>query len=339
MSGTVGEVTGTSREADTESAAVVSRRVALGAGLFSALALATGCGSEARRGAGRSQATTSSISTPDGDIPLLVRAIADEEAFGAFCSAALRRFRDQRPLLTGLVERQRLHVTRFRDTLTDLTPPVSRIRPTPPRRSEQLLSAVGVLAVDARDARSADCIAASSGLLAELFASVAASHAVTVQAVAPRSAGVTVPTPASITSPVALQPCLAAEHAAVFGYSLLGGVLSAAVSDAPPAKAAVASYDAHRSRRDALTELIDAAGGTPVAAEASYDLPFPVAGLPSARRLARYLEDRSAAVYSRATAVTLGDTRVLVSGTLLDCALRGARWGSAPTAFPGLDQP
>jgi hypothetical protein len=26
-----------------------------------------------------------------------------------------------------------------------------------------------------------------------------------------------------------------------------------------------------------------------------------------------------------------------VSGTLVDCAVRGARWGAAPTAFPGLD--
>ena len=143
--------------------------------------------------------------------------------------------------------------------------------------------------------------------------------------------------PDTVIAAQALQPCLAAEHAAVYGYALLGGVLSAAVSDGPWAKAATASYETHRDRRDILTELIGAAGGKPVVAEPAYDSPFQVAGVPTARRLAQYLEARCASVYARATAATTEDTRLMVSGTLLDCAVRGARWGAAPTAFPGLD--
>jgi Domain of unknown function (DUF4439) len=337
-SGTVGEVTETSRDTDTD-AVVLSRRVLLGAGLCSVLALASGCGGDLRTHNDRSGPGAAATGSPlNSDIRLLTRAIADEEALGAFCTAAARRFPDQRPLLAGLGERQRLHVTRFRSSLTDLNPPVNRIRPALPRRSEDLQAALAALALDARNARSADCVTATSGLLAELFASVAASHAETVQSLDPASAGTTVSVPAAVTAAEALQPCLAAEHAAVFGYGLLGGVLSAAVSEAPAAKAALTSYDAHRGRRDALTELIEAAGGKPVAAEAAYDAPFPVAGVPSARRLARYLEARCATVYARATAVTTQDTRAMVSGTLLDCAVRGARWGSGPTAFPGLDK-
>ena len=214
---------------------------------------------------------------------------------------------------------------------------MNHARPGLPRTAESLSSTLGVLALATRKARSHDCLAATSGLLAELFASVAAAHAVTVWETTPGAAATAVSVPESVTAPDLLQPCLAAEHAAVYGYGVLGGVLSAAESDAPAAKAAVAAYDAHRSRRDTLTELIVAAGGRPVVSQPVYDIPFHVDGPPSARRLAQYLEARCATVYARATAATSMEARLLVSGVLLDCAVRGARWGMAPTAFPGLD--
>jgi hypothetical protein len=282
--------------------------------------------------------TRSTLTPEDRDIRLVTNAIADEERLGTFFTAAARRFPDQRPLLDGLADRQRLHVARFRAALSDLDPPVDHARAPLPRKAADVQSAVGIAALRARDARSHDCLTATSGLLAELFASVAASHAVTVQHTAPETAWTTVSVPESVSSTDPLQPCLAAEHAAVYGYGLLGGVLSAAVSDAPAAKAATASYDAHRDRRDTLTGLIVAAGGEPVVSAAVYDTPFPVAGQPSARRLAQYLEARCATVYARATALTTARSRLMVSGTLLDCAVRGARWGSAPTAFPGLGE-
>jgi hypothetical protein len=330
-------VTETSRTVGTDPVVGVSRRVALGAAACSVLAFAAACGGGGPGGSAGNGARATT--TPaDTDIRLLTNAIAAEESFVGFCAAALHRFPEQRPLLAGLVERQRMHITRFRVALENVTPRVNHSRPPLPRRSRDLLPAVGDLALEARNMLSADCLTATSGLLAELLASVAASHGVTVLLTEPQAAATTVSVPDSVSSGQVLQPCLAAEHAAVFGYGLLGGVLSAAVSETPSAKAARASYDAHRERRDTLTQLIATAGGEPVAAEPAYATPFPVAGVPSARRMARYLEARCATVYARATAVTTLETRVMASGTLLDCAVRGARWGSAPTAFPGLDQ-
>ena len=328
--------------ADSARAAQVSRRFAIRAGACGLLALVAACGTDRGRDGtalpGSSAGTsTSTSSPPDRDLRLVTDAIADEEQLASFCTAASRRFPDQRAFLDGLAQRQHLHVARFRATLTDLTPPANHARLPLPRRAEDLKPALGALALEARNARSHDCLTATSGLLAELFASVAAAHAVTVQAADPSSAVTTVAFPRAVSTPQALQPCLAAEHAAVFGYGVLGGVLSAAESDAPSAKAALAAYNTHQARRDTLTELLVTAGAEPVAAKAVYDIPFRVAGVPSARRLARGLEASCATVYARATAVTSEKVRLMVSGTLLDCAVRGARWGSAPTAFPGLD--
>lgn len=317
---------------------LVSRRGALRAAACSTLVLVAGCGVGGRPSRETRLPAASSTTAPlNVDLRLVTEAIADEEVLAGFCLAAAGRFHDQRPLLAGLVERQRLHVSRFRAALTNLTPPATHHRPPLPRKISELPVALGDLALELRIARSASCLTATSGLLAQLFASVAASHAVTVQSTEPQAAAIAFSTPDSVTSADPLQPCLAAEHAAVFGYSLLGGVLSAAVSDQPSAEAATASYDTHRDRRDVLSQLISAAGGQPVVAEPAYDIPFRVSGVPTARRLARYLEARCATVYARATAVTTGDTRVMTSGTLLDCAVRGSRWGASPTAFPGLD--
>jgi len=336
-------VTETSPRVDSRDTVLASRRVALQAAALTALAfVATGCGVDRLDGSHGTGAPvpsrTGATTALDADIRLVTEAIADEEGVGDFYAAAARRFPAQRALLGGLVVRQRMHVTRLRGSLTNLSPRVTHTRSRVPPHAQSLPVALASLALRARNSRSADCLTATSGLLAELFASMAAAHAITVLLVEPRVAATTVSRPDSVTPADELQPCLAAEHAAVFGYGLLGGVLSAGVSHAPAAEASVSSYEAHRARRDALTELISAAGLQPVAAEAAYDTPFPVAGVPTARRLARYIEARCAAVYARATAATSGDARLLVSETLVDCATRGARWGTAPAAFPGLDE-
>lgn len=318
-----------------------SRRTAMKAATLSALAFAAaGCGIDAddRRGerAAVPTPTTPSTTVQDIDIRLVVEAISDEERLLAFCATAARRFVSQRALLDGLVDRQTQHVARLRAALTELRPPVSHSRPTVPRQQRVLAQVVAGLVIEARDARSADCTRATSGLLAELFGVMAASHAVTGWVAGPKTAVIPVPIPDSVVNVDVLQPCLAAEHAALFGYGLLGGALSAGVSDAPPAVASVSSYNAHRDRRDALVELITAGGREPAPPQAAYEPPFPVAGLPSARRLARYLEARCATVYARAIAATTGQSRLFVSSTLVDCAVRGARWGTPPAAFPGL---
>ncbi|MEU1854052.1 DUF4439 domain-containing protein, partial [Streptomyces sp. NPDC019990] len=69
----------------------------------------------------------------------------------------------------------------------------------------------------------------------------------------------------------ALQAALAAEHAAVYGYGVVGGRIGAGRR-----VEARMAYDAHRARRDALVREVKDLGGRPAAAAAGYALPFPV---------------------------------------------------------------
>ncbi|MBZ4324613.1 DUF4439 domain-containing protein, partial [Streptomyces huiliensis] len=73
----------------------------------------------------------------------------------------------------------------------------------------------------------------------------------------------------------AAQTALAAEHAAVYGYGVVGA--RAAEERAQEAREA---YEAHRARRDAMRRAVRALGGTPAAADAAYALPFPVPDAP-----------------------------------------------------------
>ncbi|MEV5518803.1 DUF4439 domain-containing protein, partial [Streptomyces flaveolus] len=91
----------------------------------------------------------------------------------------------------------------------------------------------------------------------------------------------------------ALQAALAAEHAAVYGYGVVGG----RIGEDRRAEARTA-YDAHRARRDALAREVGDLGGRPVAAAAGYALPFAVPDAAAAVRLAAELESRTAGVYS-----------------------------------------
>ena len=62
----------------------------------------------------------------------------------------------------------------------------------------------------------------------------------------------------------AAQAALAAEHAAVYGYGVVGGQVAA--SRKAEARQA---YDAHRAARDALVRTVTDLGGTPVYAAAA----------------------------------------------------------------------
>ena len=59
----------------------------------------------------------------------------------------------------------------------------------------------------------------------------------------------------------ALQAALAGEHACVYGYGLVG-----AHAGTREESAARAAYDAHRARRDLVTDQVRARGADPVAA-------------------------------------------------------------------------
>ncbi|MEU0408677.1 ferritin-like domain-containing protein [Streptomyces griseorubiginosus] len=129
----------------------------------------------------------------------------------------------------------------------------------------------------------------------------------------------------------ALQQALSAEHAAVYGYGVVGG----RIGEARRAEA-MAAYDSHRARRDALARAVRGMGGTPVAAAAAYALPFPVPDSAAAVRLAAVLEDRVAGVYADVVRATEGERRGTAAGALREAAVRAVRWRGESVAFPGL---
>ncbi|MEU7559924.1 ferritin-like domain-containing protein [Streptomyces eurythermus] len=129
----------------------------------------------------------------------------------------------------------------------------------------------------------------------------------------------------------ALQAALAAEHAAIYGYGVVGG----RIGERRRAEAR-AAYDAHRARRDALVRAVRDLGAAPVAASAAYELPFPVGDGAAAVRLAARLEERLAGVYSDLVRAATGARRADAAGALRETAVRAVRWSGQSVAFPGL---
>ena len=129
----------------------------------------------------------------------------------------------------------------------------------------------------------------------------------------------------------AVQAALGAEHAAVYGYGVVGGKIGEARQ-----REAREAYDAHRARRDALTRTVRGLGGTPTVAAAGYTLPFQVTDSDSAERLAAELEERVAGVYSDLVRASGRDRRGTAAEALREAAVRAVRWRGGSVAFPGL---
>ncbi|MEW1720793.1 DUF4439 domain-containing protein [Streptomyces sp. NPDC093109] len=129
----------------------------------------------------------------------------------------------------------------------------------------------------------------------------------------------------------AAQAALAAEHAAVYGYGVVGGRV-----DAARRAEATAAYAAHRARRDALARTVRDLGGRPAVSAAAYTLPFAVPDGKAAVRLAAELEDRVAGVYSDLVRAAEGPLRREAAAALREAAVRAARWRGSGVAFPGL---
>ncbi|MEU3557786.1 ferritin-like domain-containing protein [Streptomyces fragilis] len=129
----------------------------------------------------------------------------------------------------------------------------------------------------------------------------------------------------------ATQAALRAEHAAVYGYGVVGG----RVGDDRRSEAREA-FEAHRARRDALVRAVRDLGGEPTAAEAAYALPFEVPDGEAAVRLAAELEERLAGVYADLVRAGRGERRRAAADALRDAAVRAARWRGGGVAFPGL---
>lgn len=120
----------------------------------------------------------------------------------------------------------------------------------------------------------------------------------------------------------ALQDALAAEHAVIWGY----GVVGAAVSD--DVRSVVRDVEqGHRTRRGQAEERLRAAGVRPVDAAPSYELPFPVTDQAAALRLAVQLEDGCAASWHYLLGNTdNGDLRATGLDALTACAVQAVRW-------------
>jgi hypothetical protein len=135
-----------------------------------------------------------------------------------------------------------------------------------------------------------------------------------------------------------LQRTLAAEHAAVFVFSALGGRASSL-----PAKTLRewldAAYDVHVERRDQLRGMVSAAGADPVAAEPAYRLPSPLTTTDQIEQAALRVERRCATTYAALVAGTAGTYRRWAVTALIATAATESAFGGAPEPLPGLARP
>jgi hypothetical protein len=136
----------------------------------------------------------------------------------------------------------------------------------------------------------------------------------------------------------ALGAALAAEHAAIWGYGVVGAALGAEAQTS-----ATASEAAHRDVRDRVAALLAGRGADVVEAKGGYALPFPVLSGVDAAALAAVLEDGVAAAWVRVLdQAAERSTRELAVGVLGAAEVRAVGWriaaGQTPVtrALPGL---
>ena len=142
------------------------------------------------------------------------------------------------------------------------------------------------------------------------------------------------PVPSPAGRPLeAAQAALAAEHAAAYGYGVIG-----ARTAGGRATEAREAYAGHLARRDALARTVRELGGAPRPAEAAYALPFQVRTAADAERLAAEIEDRVAGAYSDLVRASEGPLRRMAADALSASAVRAARWRGVGVAFPGLTE-
>jgi hypothetical protein len=139
------------------------------------------------------------------------------------------------------------------------------------------------------------------------------------------------------TGIAALQGALAAEHAAVYGYGVVGAALAAAgPADTGQAGDARADWLAHQVARDTLEAMLTKLGATPAAASPAYALPFAVTGAQSAEKLAAGLEDGVTRAYLGLVAVSDPALRSFGARAMQTSANRAVAWSGTTIAFPGL---
>jgi hypothetical protein len=132
----------------------------------------------------------------------------------------------------------------------------------------------------------------------------------------------------------ALQTTLAAEHAAVHEYGVLGAQTSRTAQ--PTLSAAVeAAYEVHRGRRDDLVAALTGLDAVPTPAAAAYQLPEGLGDPAVATARALELERGSAATYAYLVGSSTGERRAWAVEALRDAAVRGLGFGGQPETLPG----
>jgi hypothetical protein len=140
-----------------------------------------------------------------------------------------------------------------------------------------------------------------------------------------------------MTAAERLRALVEAEHAAVYGY----GVLGARLDDARR-RAALLAYDSHRARREQVAAALRSAGGTPPAPLPAYDVAVSTAA--EALALAVRIEEGLSLRWRD----LVGDTddvalRSLAVAGLQETAVRATQWRQragitpATAALPGTD--
>jgi Domain of unknown function (DUF4439) len=134
-----------------------------------------------------------------------------------------------------------------------------------------------------------------------------------------------------------LQDALAAEHATVYLYGVLGARSS---ESATPVLFATLTdcYRHHRGLRDQLRLMLLDAGAEPVAAAPAYDVPPGWTTPDAITEAARGLEESTTESMAALVARTSGDHRRWALGALTWSAVRQLDLGGMPETWPGAPQ-
>ncbi|MEO8107893.1 MAG: DUF4439 domain-containing protein [Actinomycetes bacterium] len=125
------------------------------------------------------------------------------------------------------------------------------------------------------------------------------------------------------------QQGLAAEHAAIWGFGLVGAT-------PPLALPAAAALDVHRTRRTRCIDAVVALGGSPVPSAPAYDIAKP----PSARQgkaLAADLEQSCGVAYAALAGAAQRATRLQGAAWLRESSIAIWGWIDTVPALPGLN--
>lgn len=131
----------------------------------------------------------------------------------------------------------------------------------------------------------------------------------------------------------ALTQVLAAEHAAVYAYGVVGAQCDDAHRDLAEQR-----LQQHAARRDLVAARLATAKRTPPPAAPAYGLPFPVDSPAKARDLAAHVELAVAATNADLVAAAAPERRLEPARWLAQNAVAARTWRPRSTAFPGLPE-